>query len=202
MVRVDPEGRCAVMLVYGRKLVVLPFRRETALDETELIDVKPCNSAIKAPVLASYMIILKELDEKMDNVIDVQFLHGYYEPTLLILYEPVKTFPGRIAVRQDTCAMVAISLNIQQKVHPIIWSVSNLPFDCTQAIPVRKPLGGTLIMAINALIYLNQSVPPFGVSLNSMNDVSTNFPLSKLLLTIIITTGTIFCGSLLSQKSK
>jgi Pre-mRNA cleavage and polyadenylation specificity factor len=40
------------------------------------------------------MIILKELDEKMDNVIDVQFLHGYYEPTLLILYEPVKTFPG------------------------------------------------------------------------------------------------------------
>ncbi|KAJ9585289.1 hypothetical protein L9F63_002919 [Diploptera punctata] len=179
MVRVDPEGRCAVMLVYGRKLVVLPFRRETGLDEPELIDVKPCNSANnpKAPVLASYMIILKELDEKMDNVIDVQFLHGYYEPTLLILYEPVKTFPGRIAVRQDTCAMVAISLNIQQKVHPIIWSVSNLPFDCSQAIPVRKPLGGTLIMAINALIYLNQSVPPFGVSLNSINDVSTNFPL-------------------------
>lgn len=96
MVRVDPEGRCAVMLVYGRKLVVLPFRRETALDDTELLDVKPCSSATntKVPVLASYMIILKELDEKMDNVIDVQFLHGYYEPTLLILYEPVKTFPG------------------------------------------------------------------------------------------------------------
>lgn len=96
MVRVDPEGRCAVMLVYGRKLVVLPFRRETALDDPELVDVKPCSSAAntKAPVLASYMIVLKELDEKMDNVIDVQFLHGYYEPTLLILYEPVKTFPG------------------------------------------------------------------------------------------------------------
>ncbi|PSN32102.1 Cleavage and polyadenylation specificity factor subunit 1 [Blattella germanica] len=179
MVRVDPEGRCAVMLVYGRKLVVLPFRRETPLDEPELSDVKACSNTAnaKAPVLASYMIILKELDEKMDNVIDVQFLHGYYEPTLLILYEPVKTFPGRIAVRQDTCAMVAISLNIQQKVHPIIWSVSNLPFDCTQAIPVRKPLGGTLVVAINALIYLNQSVPPFGVSLNSISDVSTNFPL-------------------------
>lgn len=96
MARVDPEGRCAVMLVYGRKLVVLPFRRETALDDSELIDVKPCSNAAntKAPVLASYMIVLKELDEKMDNVIDVQFLHGYYEPTLLILYEPVKTFPG------------------------------------------------------------------------------------------------------------
>ncbi|XP_067007220.1 cleavage and polyadenylation specificity factor subunit 1 isoform X2 [Anabrus simplex] len=181
MVRVDPEGRCAVMLVYGRKLVVLPFRRDTALDDPDLSlgDVKPgaANINSKVPVLASYMIVLKELDEKMDNVIDVQFLHGYYEPTLLILYEPVKTFPGRIAVRQDTCAMVAISLNIQQRVHPIIWSVSNLPFDCQQAIPVRKPLGGTLILSINALIYLNQSVPPYGVSVNSIADISTNFPL-------------------------
>lgn len=85
----------------------------------------------------------------------------------------------RIAVRQDTCAMVAISLNIQQRVHPIIWSVSNLPFDCYQVVPVKKPLGGTLIMAVNSLIYLNQSIPPYGVSLNSLADTSTNFPLSK-----------------------
>lgn len=89
----------------------------------------------------------------------------------------------RIAVRQDTCAMVAISLNIQQRVHPIIWSVSNLPFDCYQAVPVKKPLGGTLIMAVNSLIYLNQSIPPYGVSLNSLADTSTNFPLSKRFLT-------------------
>ena len=82
-------------------------------------------------------------------------------------------------MRQDTCAMVAISLNIQQKVHPIIWSVSNLPFDCYQAVPVKKPLGGTLIISVNSLIYLNQSIPPYGVSLNSLAETSTNFPLSK-----------------------
>lgn len=48
----------------------------------------------KAPVLASYMIVLREVEEKIDNIVDIQFLHGYYEPTLLILYEPIKTFPG------------------------------------------------------------------------------------------------------------
>lgn len=180
LVRADPENRCAVMSIYGKKLVVLPFRRENALEESELSDVKPMTNSSysgKVPILASYMIVLKELNEKIDNIVDIQFLHGYYEPTLLILYEPVKTFPGRIAVRTDTCCMVAISINIQQKVHPIIWSVHNLPFDCTQAVPIKKPLGGTLIFSVNALVYLNQSIPPYGVSLNSIGDTSTSFPL-------------------------
>lgn len=35
MVRVDPENRCAVMLVYGTRLVVLPFRKDTLTDEQE-----------------------------------------------------------------------------------------------------------------------------------------------------------------------
>lgn len=37
--------------------------------------------------------------------------------------------------------MVAISLNIQQRVHPVIWTVTGLPFDCIQVLPVKKPIG-------------------------------------------------------------
>lgn len=47
----------------------------------------------------------------------------------------------RVAVRADTCSIVAISINIQQKVHPVIWSQSNLPFDCSMALPLPKPIG-------------------------------------------------------------
>ena len=87
------------MLVYGKKLVVLPFRKDNTLDEIEIQDVKPIKKApmqliSKTPILPSYLIALKDLDEKIDNVIDIQFLQGYYESTLLILYEPVRTFPG------------------------------------------------------------------------------------------------------------
>ncbi|XP_037944960.1 cleavage and polyadenylation specificity factor subunit 1 [Teleopsis dalmanni] len=182
MVRVDPDSRCAVMLVYGKRLVVLPFRKDNSLDEIELADVKPIKKTpttliSRTPILASYLITLRDLDEKIDNVLDLQFLHGYYEPTLLILYEPVRTYPGRVAVRSDTCVLVAISLNIQQRVHPIIWTVSGLPFDCLQVFPIQKPIGGCLVTSVNAIIYLNQSVPPYGVSLNSSADHSTAFPL-------------------------
>uniref|UniRef100_A0A8C1SSU8 Cleavage and polyadenylation specificity factor subunit 1 n=1 Tax=Cyprinus carpio TaxID=7962 RepID=A0A8C1SSU8_CYPCA len=174
MVRVDPENRCAVMLVYGTCLVVLPFRRDTLTDEQEGI----VGEGQKSSFLPSYIIDVRELDEKLLNIIDMKFLHGYYEPTLLILFEPNQTWPGRVAVRHDTCSIVAISLNIMQKVHPVIWSLSNLPFDCTQVMAVPKPIGGVVVFAVNSLLYLNQSVPPFGVSLNSQTNGTTAFPLN------------------------
>ncbi|KAM4540065.1 cleavage and polyadenylation specificity factor subunit 1 [Odontesthes bonariensis] len=173
IVRVDPENRCAVMLVYGTQLVVLPFRKDTLTDEQEGGVVE----GPKSSFLPSYIIDVRELDEKLLNIIDMKFLHGYYEPTLLILFEPNQTWPGRVAVRQDTCSIVAISLNIMQKVHPVIWSLSNLPFDCTQVMPVPKPIGGVVVFAVNSLLYLNQSVPPYGVSLNSQTTGTTAFPL-------------------------
>lgn len=170
-VRVDPDGRCAAMLIYGRHLTILPFRHDVSLEEGD------AGLGCKPPILSSYLIDLRVMDEKITNVLDIQFLHGYYEPTIFILYEPLQTWSGRTAVRTDTCSIVAISLNIQQKVHPVIWSLTNLPFDCFTALPIPKPIGGVVVFAVNSLLYLNQSVPPYGVSLNSISQSCTAFPL-------------------------
>jgi len=112
-VHVDPDERCAAVVIYGRHLVVLPFRRDLPVDSTD--GLTPGDSQL-LPVLSSYTIDLRRLDEKISSVIDFRFLHGYYEPTVLILYEPLPTWSGRIAMRKDTCCIVALSLNLQQKV--------------------------------------------------------------------------------------
>lgn len=174
MVRVDPERRCSVMLIYGTHLVVLPFRQEGILDDH---DVAYTGSGDRSALLPSYTVNLKDIHDKLCNIVDIQFLHGYYEPTLLLLYEPLQTWPGRLAMRHDTCALIAVSLNLSQRNHPVVWSLNNLPFDCSQVLAVPKPIGGVLVCATNSLLYLNQSVPPYGVSLNSIADHSTDFPL-------------------------
>lgn len=74
---VDPGHRCVAFLVYGRHLGIVPF-----LDS-------------KDQYLQSYSVSLRSFDEKLDNIVDMTFLDGYYEPTLLFLYEPIKTTAGR-----------------------------------------------------------------------------------------------------------
>lgn len=109
LLRVDPDGRCVVGLVYGHYFFVLPFGRTV---DDAAPSAAHSSSAVAAKgyqqqVMPSYTIPIGTIDPKMNNIMDFDFLHGYYEPTLLILYEPVKTFAGRIAVRKDTCAMVS-----------------------------------------------------------------------------------------------
>ena len=49
----------------------------------------------------------------------------------------------------------------------------------TTDIPIFT--GGVLVFADNSLLYLNQSVPPYGVSLNGIAEQWSSFPLRKLI---------------------
>lgn len=171
--RADPDGRCAAMLVYGRKIVILPFKRDSTtvssmMDATE----EEILNQRSSKVLSSYTLDLKSVihTNNVDNIIDIQFLHGYNQPTLAILYEPLQTFAGRIAVRKDTCRLDVITLDVKERVSAFIWSREILPFDCVKILPVPKPLGGILVFSVNALFFLNQGIPPYAVSLNTLGD--------------------------------
>lgn len=185
IVRVDPDMRCACMLIYGSKLVIIPFYsqldREIITSDSipSTANITPGNSRNSS--LSSYIVHLKKLDPSLSGrIVDLQFLHGYYEPTLFILCEASRTWVGRVAVKKDTCSSVALSINIAQKSNPVIWPVDKLPFDCLNCLPVPKPIGGILVLATNSIIYLNQSIPAYGVALNSLIRESTRYPLRFL----------------------
>jgi len=144
ILKVDPNMRCAAMLIYGFKLVIIPFYEENSInninhqmntssqskmndlndskvDTTE--NVQANNKSLPSSTgLSSYTIDLRKLDNWLEvRIIDIEFLYGYYEPTLFILCESTMTWVGRYAVKKDTCNSVALSLNINQKTHPVIW---------------------------------------------------------------------------------
>ena len=144
-----------------------------------MIGITPSGS--KNNSLSSYIVHLKKLDVSLTGrIIDLQFLHSYYEPTLFILCESSRTWVGRVAVKRDTCSSVALSINVAQKSNPVIWPVDKLPFDCFNCLPVPKPIGGILVLATNSIIYLNQSIPAYGIALNSLSRESTKYPLRPL----------------------
>lgn len=193
------------MLIYGFKLVVIPFNsvqesesitnnhinlfQENEQQKNDKLNFQSTNKSsepfeiqnkhvIKTHgVLSSYTIDLRKLDNWLEmRIIDIEFLYGYYEPTLFILCESNMTWVGRYAVKKDTCNSVALSLNLNQKTHPVIWPVDKLPSDCIKCFAVPAPIGGILIFAVNSLIYINQSVPSYAVSLNSLATRTSSYP--------------------------
>jgi cleavage and polyadenylation specificity factor subunit 1 len=150
VLRVDPTNRCAVLLAYDRKLVVIPFRPELAVsDPYELIDDF-------RPLPASYALDLRDLN--VVHVKDYIFLEGYSQPTLMILFEQEPSWAGRAAYRRNVDCIAVLSLDSTLRVSPLIWAADRLPYDCERLLAVPEQLGGALVLSINALLYVNQSV--------------------------------------------
>ena len=46
--------------------------------------------------VSRYDINLKDVDPKLQKIISIEFLHDYYEPTLLVLYQSPMTWSGYV----------------------------------------------------------------------------------------------------------
>ncbi|CAG8787288.1 5987_t:CDS:2, partial [Acaulospora morrowiae] len=131
------------------------------------------------PYLPSFVIELSSIQSRIKNVIDMRFLYDYYEPTLAILFEPCQTWPGKLNSNKDTCSLVVVSLDISQKMYPVIYSMDNLPHSCVKLISIPKPVGGILVITANAIIHVDQSSKGIGVSVNGYALSTTDFPLDR-----------------------
>lgn len=180
LVVADPEGRCAAVLLRGEggsRLALLPaaegesFGGEEAADEdasdADADDDEKDGRSLEASVSAfrargtaasvkeSYVLDLAR-EMRVSGARDAVFLHGYGEPTILVLHEKRPTWAGRLALVNDTMVVSAITLDLDNKRHAVIWRRDALPHSCYRLCAVPQPLGGALVLSQNFIMHESQ----------------------------------------------
>ncbi|KAL8519201.1 hypothetical protein ACS0TY_010225 [Phlomoides rotata] len=152
VVKIDPLGRCAAVLVYGLQMIVL----KAAEASSGLVgEDSTFRTTGASRIESSYTVGLRDLD--MKHVKDFIFVHGYIEPVMVILHEHELTWAGRVSWKHHTCMISALSINTTLKQHPLIWSATNLPHDAYKLLAVPSPIGGVLVVGANTIHYHSQS---------------------------------------------
>ncbi|KAI8813010.1 CPSF A subunit region-domain-containing protein, partial [Cladochytrium replicatum] len=149
-IRVDPQSRCAIMNFYNDRFAIIPMKQD--LGDTDNVD-----ASSKHPYYPSYVISFSSIDPKIRSVVDVVFLHDYYEPTLAILYETTQTWTGRLVAKADTKSLIVVSLDLEKKAYPVLYSAENLPYNCYKLCSIPAPVRGILVFSPNAIMYLEQT---------------------------------------------
>lgn len=141
-------------------------QRDKMSDEAFHRETKSMKSSdTVATVGNSYVDNLSKLGIR--DVRDAVFLHNAAEPTLLLLHELNPTWSGNLRTQKDTLAVTALSLNIDAKRHPKIWSVHGLPYDATKLVAVPGAgVGGALVFTGSGILYVSPTHKT-GIVLNS-----------------------------------
>ncbi|OQR95251.1 hypothetical protein ACHHYP_00170 [Achlya hypogyna] len=208
--KTDPDYRCMGMLLYNDQVALVPFDDATTNvglrdeddedDETNYEDPSlKLEDRARAEQYAStlaafglnavagrtFLLRLKEVGIH-GKILDMAFLDGYLEPTLMLLHEENDRHAtvGRYATGFDTCCLTVLSINLATGMHPKIWSIMNLPSDASGITPCPAPLGGAVVTTQNAFLYFNQN-QYFGLATSSIANAimdTTKFPLHRSLL--------------------
>ncbi|KNC54612.1 cleavage and polyadenylation specificity factor subunit 1 [Thecamonas trahens ATCC 50062] len=168
---VDPDNRCAAMPIYNTKLAIMPFKElgegapaggagaagRAAAGPSEA-KASTGSGVSKAPIRSSFVVDLLEVDPNMRYIMDVVFLHGYYEPTVLVLFASDLNFEGRMSDSFDNCRLAAISLNMQTRTFPVIWHAEGLSHSAFKLVAVPQPIGGAVVLTNNAILHYHQNL--------------------------------------------
>lgn len=171
VIRSDYSGRCvAILSKFHSLFYIVSIRSDEDCSSEEERIFSP--SSIFAVDLPS--------EFGASNVKDFAFLHGMFEPSIVVLYENSRTWSGRSAVQRNTCALLAVSLDLRSKRSTKIWSIDQLPYDSykLEAVP-ESARGGVLVISTNVIMQIRHGTCVAGLSLNCFGDAYVADPDSK-----------------------
>lgn len=190
----DPGSRCAALKFGARNLAILPFRQEdedVVMDDwdEELDGPRPAEKALakntngtstkeETPYASSFVLRLPSLDPNLINPIHLAFLYEYREPTFGILSSALASASSLLFERRDSLTYMVFTLDLHQKASTTILSVTGLPYDLFEVVPLPAPVGGALLVGANELVHIDQAGKPNGVAINMFAKQCTSFSLA------------------------
>lgn len=172
--RVDPHSACACLSIQKDSLVFLPFLENDILEQPGAVDTSGTSKTAIPPFYSpSYFMNARELSSDIANITDFCFLHEYREPTIAIIYEPTRTWTGLFPLHKDTINYQVLSLDPQHRTTTSIVLVNNLPYDIRKIIPVKKPIGGALLVGVNVIIHIDSQGRKHEVAVNEYCTLTT-----------------------------
>ncbi|KAK2625576.1 hypothetical protein QTJ16_004888 [Diplocarpon rosae] len=188
----DPGSRCAALKFGGRNLAIIPFKQDDEdvnMDDwdEEIDGPRPADKVVsrttngadgkETPYASSFVLRLATLDPNLINPIHLAFLYEYREPTFGILSSTQMPAASLLFERRDHLTYMVFTLDLQQRASTTILSVTGLPFDLFEVVPLPAPVGGALLVGTNELIHIDQAGKPNGVAVNVYARQCTSFGL-------------------------
>lgn len=162
LVKADPSGRCLGVLAKNQNvLYIVPVSAE---EESSSLPSRVVNDG-------DVFLIDLPVEYEANNIKEFVFLQGSFEPNVVILYEPKRTWAGRAAIQRNTSHILNISVDIQAKRTSKTWSMDQLPYDCSrlEAIP-ESAGGGILLISTSLIMQIRHGACVAALSLNCFGD--------------------------------
>jgi cleavage and polyadenylation specificity factor subunit 1 len=180
---VDPNSRCAALKFGQRHLAILPFRQvvddlgEDDFDdemedapERSTLDRQAATTELttthQTPYSSSFVLSLTTLDPSLTHPVHLAFLHEYHEPTFGIMSSVRSLGASLLHERKDTVNYTVFTLDIEQRASTTILTISGLPNDLYEVVPLPLPVGGALLLGTNELVHVDEAGKTNAVAVN------------------------------------
>lgn len=116
---------------------------------------------------SSVVVDIATIDPTVGNIIDMQFLHNYRDPTIAIISQRKSTWAGLLSQEKDTVVFTVLSLDVTSASATTILQVENLPYDIYKIVTLPAPLNGSLLVGCNELLHVDNSGITRRIAVNS-----------------------------------
>ncbi|CAK7893964.1 protein Cft1p [[Candida] anglica] len=157
----EPNNNSCSCMRFKNLLTFLPF--ETLEDEDS--DMEDVGNTSLVPrnthgdnfdlYGSSFLMDAQTLDPSIGDIIDMQFLYNYREPTLAIIYVNTYTWAGNLPKVKDNINFMVLSLDLKTKTTTTVLKVENLPYDIDRVIALPQPFNGSLLLGANEIIHID-----------------------------------------------